>query len=222
MSCSLEILALGLFVLRGIGEKDRGGHWTTGANNDGRVLFGSSPGISRYLMSLWLPRPLLARSCRRPIYAHLVSRSLPHRALPRHSSTKASTVAVTQESTSNPKTPEPKSGPPAPKENAPLATRVWKKVKHEAQHYWHGTKLLVSEVRISARLQWKILQGDTLTRRERRQASIFLFPSSYSFANSDSSAETHHSRSPQACAFCCVHRRSVHGVAPSRRSEALP
>ena len=53
----------------------------------------------------------------------------------------------------------------------PLGTRVWKKVKHEAAHYWHGTKLLISEVRISARLQWKILHGETLTRRERRQVS---------------------------------------------------
>ncbi|KAF8350756.1 LETM1-domain-containing protein [Amanita rubescens] len=51
----------------------------------------------------------------------------------------------------------------------PLGTRVWKKVKHEAQHYWHGSKLLVSEVRISSKLQWKILQGEILTRRERRQ-----------------------------------------------------
>ncbi|CAL1703648.1 unnamed protein product [Somion occarium] len=63
--------------------------------------------------------------------------------------------------------------PPSPKEvstvQAPLMTRVWKKVKHEAAHYWHGTKLLVSEVRISGRLQWKILHGDALTRRERRQ-----------------------------------------------------
>ncbi|EKM82731.1 hypothetical protein AGABI1DRAFT_53149 [Agaricus bisporus var. burnettii JB137-S8] len=56
---------------------------------------------------------------------------------------------------------------PAPKN--PLGVRVWKKVKHEAQHYWHGSKLLVSEVVISGRLQWKILHGDTLTRRERRQ-----------------------------------------------------
>lgn len=64
-----------------------------------------------------------------------------------------------------------KASPPVvPKE--PLATRVWKKVKHEAQHYWHGTKLLVSEVRISSRLQWKILQGETLTRRERRQVML--------------------------------------------------
>lgn len=48
-------------------------------------------------------------------------------------------------------------------------SRIWSKVKHEANHYWSGTKLLVSEVRISARLQWKILHGETLTRRERRQ-----------------------------------------------------
>ncbi|KAI8999006.1 LETM1-domain-containing protein [Trametes punicea] len=59
--------------------------------------------------------------------------------------------------------------PPAPKEEAPLTTRIWRKVKHEAQHYWHGTKLLAAEVRISARLQWKLLHGESLTRRERRQ-----------------------------------------------------
>ncbi|PPR06660.1 hypothetical protein CVT26_001202 [Gymnopilus dilepis] len=101
-------------------------------------------------MSVWLPRPLIARSFRRPIYAHLVSRSLPHRSLVRYSSTKTSTVTVNPaptDATSEPKNPEQKSGPPAPKENAPLTTRVWKKVKHEAQHYWHGTKLLVSELK---------------------------------------------------------------------------
>ncbi|KAI6124831.1 LETM1-like protein-domain-containing protein [Pisolithus croceorrhizus] len=64
---------------------------------------------------------------------------------------------------------QPKPSPPVPKEDAPLLTRAWKKVKHEAKHYWHGSKLLVSEVRISARLQWKILHGESLTRRERRQ-----------------------------------------------------
>ena len=62
--------------------------------------------------------------------------------------------------------------PPAPKEEAPLATRVWKKVKHEAQHYWHGSKLLAAEVRISSRLQWKLLHGESLTRRERRQVCV--------------------------------------------------
>lgn len=133
------------------------------------------------LMSVWLPRAgptIIARSYSRSIYtsrSHLILQcaSRPSLApprslavLPRYQSSN-STSATSQPSA------EAKSGPPAPKEppKGPLAARVWKKVKHEAQHYWHGSKLLVSEVRISSRLQWKILQGDTLTRRERRQVS---------------------------------------------------
>jgi hypothetical protein len=64
----------------------------------------------------------------------------------------------------------------SPVVTAPLPTRVWKKVKHEAAHYWHGSKLLVSEVRISTRLQWKILHGENLTRRERRQVWYLCWP----------------------------------------------
>ncbi|KAK1232966.1 LETM1 domain-containing protein ylh47 [Marasmius sp. AFHP31] len=74
----------------------------------------------------------------------------------------STSVSVDSEAKSNAvATPEPAKGP--------LLSRAWKKVKHEAAHYWHGSKLLVSEVRISARLQWKILHGEQLTRRERRQ-----------------------------------------------------
>jgi hypothetical protein len=51
-------------------------------------------------------------------------------------------------------------------------TRAWAKVKEEASHYWHGTKLLGQEIKISAKLQYKVLQGSTLTRRERRQVSF--------------------------------------------------
>lgn len=131
-------------------------------------------------MSLWLPRScptVLARSSSRTIYysrPHLILpsklRSLgptPLGAFTRYESTKPNPPATTSDA---------KASPPATKEAhpAPLSTRVWKKVKHEAQHYWHGTKLLVSEVRISSRLQWKILQGDTLTRRERRQVGSQL------------------------------------------------
>ncbi|KAK5135405.1 hypothetical protein LTR08_005347 [Meristemomyces frigidus] len=46
---------------------------------------------------------------------------------------------------------------------------IWKRVKHEAQHYWDGTKLLASEVRISSRLALKMAAGYELTRREHRQ-----------------------------------------------------
>ncbi|KAG6820611.1 hypothetical protein H0H93_014527 [Arthromyces matolae] len=113
-------------------------------------------------MSIWLPRQsstILIRSYNRLPHNSIIHRH-PSRFTPR------SLPLRRFQSTSNPPQ-DPKPAPPAITE--PLSARVWKKVKHEAQHYWHGSKLLVSEVRISSRLQWKILQGETLTRRERRQ-----------------------------------------------------
>ena len=47
--------------------------------------------------------------------------------------------------------------------------RIWTVVKKEAQHYWSGTKLLGKEIRISARIQGRLLAGKKLTRREHRQ-----------------------------------------------------
>lgn len=46
---------------------------------------------------------------------------------------------------------------------------LWQKVKHEAQHYWDGTKLLATEVKISSKLALKMAAGYELTRREHRQ-----------------------------------------------------
>ncbi len=46
---------------------------------------------------------------------------------------------------------------------------TWEKVKHEAQHYWDGTKLLGLEIKISTKLLFKMLSGYELTRRENRQ-----------------------------------------------------
>lgn len=46
---------------------------------------------------------------------------------------------------------------------------LWQKIKAEAVHYWHGTKLLGLEIRISSRLAYKMLQGTKLSRRENRQ-----------------------------------------------------
>lgn len=59
---------------------------------------------------------------------------------------------------------------PAPA-TAPKKT-LWQKIKAEATHYWHGTKLLGLEVRISSRLIWKMLKGTKLTRRENRQVTM--------------------------------------------------
>lgn len=134
-------------------------------------------------MSLWLPRTsptLLVRYYSLSQRAQLIN-TLAHR--PHPTAHRASGLVVSSRRLQSSKTPaeqndqkdsSPKPAPPVPKDvkQVPLMTRAWKKVKHEAAHYWHGSKLLVSEVRISGRLQWKILQGDSLTRRERRQVCI--------------------------------------------------
>ena len=46
---------------------------------------------------------------------------------------------------------------------------AWKHAKHEFAHYWSGAKLLWVEVKIASRLGFKLMGGQTLTRRERRQ-----------------------------------------------------
>lgn len=46
---------------------------------------------------------------------------------------------------------------------------LWQKVKKEVAHYWDGTKLLVTEVKISSKLALKMAAGYELTRRENRQ-----------------------------------------------------
>ncbi|EFY99207.1 LETM1-like protein [Metarhizium robertsii ARSEF 23] len=46
---------------------------------------------------------------------------------------------------------------------------IWQKVKKEAQHYWDGSKLLATEVKISWRLALKMAAGYDLTRREHKQ-----------------------------------------------------
>lgn len=49
---------------------------------------------------------------------------------------------------------------------------VWQKVKKEVAHYWDGTKLLATEVRISSKLALKMAAGYELTRRENRQVGL--------------------------------------------------
>lgn len=46
---------------------------------------------------------------------------------------------------------------------------LWEKVKHEARHYWDGTKLLGYEIKVSTKLVAKMAAGYELTRRENRQ-----------------------------------------------------
>ena len=126
-------------------------------------------------------------------------------------------------SNSNPSPSEPKTSLPAAKQQLkePLGTRIWKKVKHEAQHYWHGSKLLVSEVRISSKLQWKILHGEGLTRRERRQASPSQLRHSHLFTRYHNLVEAHDTRFVASSAICGIRHCSFHGIALTCCSQTL-
>ena len=48
------------------------------------------------------------------------------------------------------------------------------KIKKEVAHYWDGTKLLATEVKISTKLALKMAAGYELSRRENRQVNIDL------------------------------------------------
>ena len=48
-------------------------------------------------------------------------------------------------------------------------TKLKEMAQHEAQHYWNGTKLLVADVRTARGLLLKTLNGNALTRREKKQ-----------------------------------------------------
>ena len=49
---------------------------------------------------------------------------------------------------------------------------IGQKIKKEVLHYWDGTKLLATEVRISTRLAFKMAGGYELSRREHRQVGL--------------------------------------------------
>jgi hypothetical protein len=56
-----------------------------------------------------------------------------------------------------------------PSELRQALQRLWEVIKHEAHHYWMGTKLLYADLQTARKLFGRTLQGSTLTRRERKQ-----------------------------------------------------
>ena len=56
-----------------------------------------------------------------------------------------------------------------PKEFRQALQGFWEMVKHEAHHYWMGSKLLYADVQTASKMLTRILQGSALSRRERKQ-----------------------------------------------------
>lgn len=109
-----------------------------------------------YAPVLWSQRPAVEHLALRPF--HTSPPALAEPSSSRASSTSAAASKDDETAVTKPKD--------------PLGTRIWAKVKHEALHYWHGTKLLGKEIRLSAKYQVKLLRGKKLTRRERRQVRL--------------------------------------------------
>lgn len=47
--------------------------------------------------------------------------------------------------------------------------QTWQLIKDEAHHYWVGSKLLWSEIKITRQILGRVVKGHELTRRERKQ-----------------------------------------------------
>ena len=50
---------------------------------------------------------------------------------------------------------------------------IMERIKHELTHYYNGFRLLYLDMKIAARLLWQVMNGKALSRRERKQVSIF-------------------------------------------------
>ena len=100
------------------------------------------------------------------------------------------------------------------------------KVKKELQHYWDGTKLLSTEVKISSRLALKMAGGYELSRREHRQVCLRhqkYFDILYCLANRGLIiAPTYHKGSRTIGSIFDVPHRSLCRTPASCRPEALP
>lgn len=56
----------------------------------------------------------------------------------------------------------------SPEKSLAAKRTLWQKVKAEILHYYHGFRLLGLDMKVSAKLIWRILQGKELSRREHR------------------------------------------------------
>lgn len=51
---------------------------------------------------------------------------------------------------------------------AVVKATIWQRIKGEILHYYHGFRLLGLDMKVSAKLIWRILHGKELSRREHR------------------------------------------------------
>ena len=58
----------------------------------------------------------------------------------------------------------------------PVTKSLMERFIHELKHYYNGFRLLYLDLKIAARLLWSVLNGKSLSRRERKQVFSLTFP----------------------------------------------
>ena len=108
----------------------------------------------------------------------------------------------------------------AAKKDEPKKLTLGQKIKKEIAHYWDGTKLLATEVRISSKLALKMAAGYELSRRENRQ--VWRFRASYCFIANMFLAPTYCPRSWTTSTLLCLRHCPFRRITPSGRAEIIP
>ena len=58
---------------------------------------------------------------------------------------------------------------------------TWKSIKEVADHYWLGSKLLWSDIKVATDIVGRILEGHSMTRRESLSEQQLIFSDSFHF-----------------------------------------
>lgn len=99
---------------------------------------------------------------------------------------------------------------------------IGQKIKKELQHYWDGTKLLATEVRISSKLALKMSAGYELTRRENRQVQSCCSQTLFERQLTVHVASTHRPRSWPPCSLFRFRHSPICRTSPTRGTQAVP
>lgn len=104
-----------------------------------------------------------------------VSKAMPNVSIPSHKPTEhpptTAAEALSLNELASQKAAKEKSAGLELKKKEEKKLTLGQKIMKEVHHYWDGTKLLATEVRISSKLALKMAAGYELTRREHRQVS---------------------------------------------------
>ena len=90
---------------------------------------------------------------------------------------------------------------------------LWQRIVHELKHYYNGFKLLFIETKIAFRLLRQVLNGHTLTRRERKQVKTnFFFEENIVHFFSGFLVYTYSCRFISSRPIFCLCYRSIYGI----------